>query len=259
MRSSKWSGAECLEMKLFVDTANLAEIETALAAGFIEGITTNPSLLAKEPKADYLAHMRDIVCLIRKSGRPVHLSIEVLAKDAPEMIRQGNAFFQDLAYDNLAIKVPISHRGVAFTSVVRTLANGGINVNCTACMAPMQAVAAAAAGARYVSLFYNRIRDAALERHDQARASLLAAKTLEENDFGPEHVVADSARLLKVSYPQAEIIAGSIRNVLDVKQAGLAGAHIVTLPPKLFPSILAHFKTDEAVDSFLSDIASWLH
>jgi len=245
-------------MKLFADTANLAEIETALADGFIEGITTNPSLLAKEPKADYLAHMREIVRLIGKSGRQVHLSIEVLAKDAGEMIRQADAFVQDLAYDQLAIKIPISQHGVSFTGVVRALTTRGIAVNCTACMAPVQALAAAAAGARYVSLFYNRIRDGALDRHKEERAALLAVKTLDEADFDPDHVVGESARLLASSYPQAEIIAGSIRNVLDVKRAGLAGAHIVTLPPKLFPPILGHFKTDEAVSSFLSDIARWL-
>lgn len=245
-------------MKLFVDTANLAEIEAALSDGFVEGITTNPSLLAKEPKADYLAHMREIICLIRKSGRPVHLSIEVLAKDPREMVQQADAFVQDLAYELLAIKVPISQRGVSFTGVVRTLASRGIAVNCTACMTPMQALAAAAASARYVSLFYNRIRDGALERHNEERAALFATNTLEESDFVPEHVVAESVRLLAASYPQAEIIAGSIRSVLDIKQAGLAGAHIVTLAPKLFPAILGHFKTDEAVDAFLADIARWL-
>jgi transaldolase len=250
---------EALNMKLFVDTANLAEIETALSDGFIEGITTNPSLLAKEPKADYLAHMRQIVCLIRKFRRPVHLSMEVIAKEPNEMVLQADRFQQDLAYENLAIKVPISQHGRSFTGVVRELASRSIAVNCTACMTPMQALAAAAAGARYVSLFYNRIRDGALENHHQERGALLAAKLVEEADFDPVHVVAETARLLAMSYPKAEIIAGSIRSVLDIKQAGLAGAHIVTLPPKLFMPLLSHYKTDEAVDSFLSDISRWLN
>jgi transaldolase len=246
-------------MKFFVDTANLAEIETALADGFIEGITTNPSLLAKEPKADYLDHMRKIVGLIQQSGRNVHLSIEVIAKEPSEMVPEADRFVQALGYEQLAIKVPISQHGRCFTGVVRQLASRGIAVNCTACMTPMQALAAGAAGARYVSLFYNRIRDGFLDRHSAERDALLAAGTVEADDFDPAHVVAESYRLLKASYPNAEIIAGSIRTVLDVKQAGLAGAHIVTLPPKIFPLIVAHYKTDEAVDSFLADIGRWLN
>lgn len=246
-------------MKLFADTANLQEIEALLGDGFIEGITTNPSLLAKEPKADYLAHMREIVKLIRGSGRAVHLSIEVIAKEPREMAPQADRFIQDLAYENLAIKIPISQHGRSFTGVVRQLATRGIPVNCTACITPLQALAAAGAGARYVSLFYNRIRDGLLEQHNEEREALLKTKAVEEADFDPVHVVAETARLLKMSYPNAEIIAGSIRSVLDVKQAGLAGAHIVTLPPKIFTPILNHFKTDEAVDGFLSDIARWLN
>jgi transaldolase len=246
-------------MKLFVDTANLGEIETALGDGFIEGITTNPSLLAKEPKADYLAHMCKIVALIRKSGRLVHLSMEVIAKDPHDMVEQAERFQQNLDYENLAIKVPISQHGKSFTGVVRELTSRGVGVNCTACMTPMQGLAAAASGARYVSLFYNRIRDGALDKHHKEHGAALAAKLVEACDFDPVHVVAETSRLLQMSYPKAEIIAGSIRTVLDIKLAGLAGAHIITLPPKLFIPLLSHYKTDEAVDSFLEDIGRWLN
>ena len=176
-------------MKLFVDTANLGEIETALGDGFIEGITTNPSLLAKEPKADYLAHMAKIVALIRKSGRLVHLSMEVIAKDPHDMVEQAERYQQHLAYENLAIKVPISQHGKSFTAVVRELTSRGVGVNCTACMTPMQGLAAAASGARYVSLFYNRIRDGALDNHHKEHGALLAAKLVEDADFNPAHVV----------------------------------------------------------------------
>jgi transaldolase len=246
-------------MKLFADTANLAKIETALSDGFIEGITTDPSLLAMEPKADYLAHMRQIVCLIRKSGRLVHLSVEVIARESQEMARQAEQFHQDLAYENLAIKVPISQHVRSFTSVIRELTSRGIGVNCTACITPTQALAGAAAGARYVSLLYNRIRDGALDKHHKEKGAALASKLVEECDFDPVHVVAETSRLLKMSYPNVEIIAGSIRTVLDIKQAGLAGAQIVSLPPGLFVPLLSHYKTDEAVDSFSSDISGWLN
>jgi transaldolase len=82
---------------------------------------------------------------------------------------------------------------------------------------------------------------------------------LRRADFDPAHVVSDTSRLLKMSYPQAEIIACSIRSVLDIKQAGLAGAHNVSLPPRLFAPLLGHYQTDEVVDGFLSDIGRWLN
>ncbi len=245
-------------VKLFVDTANLAEIETALRLGFIKGVTTNPSLLAKEPKGDYLGHMRQIVSLLRSHGSPLHLSMEVVARESAEMIRQAVLYTEELAYEHLAIKIPISQRGTAFTGVVSELSRLGIAVNCTACMTPLQAMAAAGAGARYASLFFNRIRDGALDQHHKERGVALAAKLVEETDFDPVQVVAKSAELLRMSYPQTEIIAGSMRTVVDIKQAALAGAHIVTAPPKLLIPLVGHYQTDGAVDGFLSDMALWL-
>jgi transaldolase len=203
--------------------------------------------------------MRRILDLIRKSGRPVHLSMEVIAKDAKDMIAQAELYAQELAYEHLAIKIPVSQHGTSFTGVIRELTQRGIAVNCTACMTPMQALAAAGAGASYASLFYNRIRDGSLEQHHKERGVALATKLVEEMDFDPVQVVTDTARLLKMSYPQTEIIAGSIRTVVDIKQAGLAGAHIVTVPPKLFVPLLGHYQTDGAVDGFLSDMARWLN
>lgn len=246
-------------MKLFVNSANLAEIEAALGNGFIEGVTTSPSLLAKEPKADYLAHMRQIVSLFHKSGRLVHLSVGVIAQEPQEMVSQAESFVRELAYEQLVIQVPIGQHRRSFTPVVRELTSRGIAVNCTACVTPMQALAGAASGARYVSLFYNRIRDGALDNRHKEHGIELAAKVVEEADFDPAHVVSDTSRLLKPSYPQAEIIACSIRTVLDIKQAGLAGAHIVTLPSRLLVPLLSHYQTDEVVDGFLSDIGRWLN
>jgi transaldolase len=112
-------------VNLFVDSEKLSEIETALGNGFIEGVTTNPSLLAKEPKADYLAHLRQIVSLIRKSGRLVHLSVEVIAQKPQDMARQAESFAQDLAYEQLAIQVPISQHCRSFTLVVREFTRRG--------------------------------------------------------------------------------------------------------------------------------------
>jgi transaldolase len=240
-------------MKLFIDSANLPEIEAALSDGFIEGITTNPSLMPKEPKAQYLDHVKQIVALIRRSGRLVFLSMQVSAREPGDMVSQADLFQRELGYENLLITVPISQHGKSFTSVIRDLSSRGHGINCTACITPMQALAAAAAGARYITLFYSGIRDGALDNHHKEHGALLAAKLAEDADFDPVHVVAESSRLLQMSYPKTEIVAGSVRTVLDIKKAGLAGAHIVTLPPRLLIPMLSHYKTDEAVDGFLSE------
>lgn len=244
-------------MKLFIDTANLADIEEALRGGFVRGITTNPSLLAKEPKSNYLKHIGQIVEIANKYGGDYSLSIEVFTDDQKEMVEQAKKFVRTLNYKDLAIKIHISHKGQNNLNVIKELAQEGIAVNCTACMTPLQAMAAAASGAKFVSLFYNRIRDGGSdEKFKMEREGLLLQKNIESADFDPNQVIRETRNLL-ASYPQAEIISGSIRTPIDVKQAGLAGSHIVTTALKIIKSALGHFQTDEAVDRFFSDFASW--
>jgi transaldolase len=244
-------------MKLFLDTANLKDIEEALDLGIIEGITTNPSLFAKEPKSDYIEHLAKIVALANKYGGRFSLSVEVFSDEPADMIAQAEQFVKALGYKELAVKVHVSYRGTSRLNVVRELAQRRIAVNCTACMTPMQAMMAAAAGAKYVSLFYNRIRDGKMDGFAAERKQLLDGGVIEQTDFDPDQTVRETRALLE-NYPGAEIIAGSIRTVLDVKHAGLAGAHIVTAGPKILKKALEHYKTDEAVGQFLSDFAKWL-
>jgi len=244
-------------MKLYLDTANLADIEQALDLGVIEGITTNPSLFAKEPKSDYIEHLAKIVALANKYGGKFSLSVEVFSDEPAEMVEQGEQFVKELAYKHLAVKVHVAYKGTSRLNVVRELSSRGIAVNCTACMTPMQAMMAAAAGAKYVSLFYNRIKDGKTDGFATERSQLLETGVIEECDFCPDTVVRETRALLD-HYPNAEIIAGSIRSVLDVKHAGLAGAHIVTAGPKILLKGLQHYKTDEAVGQFLTDFAKWL-
>lgn len=244
-------------MKLFLDTANLRDIEQALDLGIIEGITTNPSLFSKEPKADYIEHLARIVALANKYGGRFSLSVEVFSDEPAEMIAQAGQFVEVLGYKELAVKVHVSYQGTSRLNVVRELAQRGIAVNCTACVTPMQAMMAAAAGARYVSLFYNRIRDGRTDGFAAERKQLLDGGVIEQSDFDPDQTVRETRALL-AHYPGAEIIAGSIRSVLDVKHAGLAGAHIVTAGPKIYKKALEHYKTDEAVGQFLSDFSKWL-
>jgi transaldolase len=245
-------------MKLFLDSANIADVERALSGGLIMGVTTNPSLLAKEPKGSYLTHMKKIATLLKKDKRNLSLSVEVFSDKPEEMVAQAREFKKALGYKNLAIKIPISFKGESYLGVVRRLVDEGFQVNCTACMTPLQLSLAAAAGARFVSLFYNRVRDGATEpEYESARAESLTRKDIEEKDFDPRNVLREARSLLS-PYPETEIIAGSIRSVLDVKEAGLAGAHIVTASLKVARSAISHFKTDHAVRQFLADFKEWI-
>ena len=220
-------------MKIFVDSANLADIEAALARGFVAGITTNPSILAREERGDFTEHIQKIIALVRRYGREVPLSVEVFAEDPAEMLDQALKFVAAFAYPELSVKSPIGWQELR---VVAELRRRDVKVNCTCCMSFNQAVMAALAGATYVSLFYNRIRDIGVD----ARA-----------------VVAETARAFREGQVGAEIIVGSIRHFQDVNEAFAAGAHIVTVPPKFFPEMTAHPQTTEAVRQFLSDFRRW--
>jgi transaldolase len=220
-------------MKLFVDSANLAELEDALRRGFPAGITTNPSILAREEGVDFVEHVHDIIALIRRHGRELPLSIEVFSDDPDEMLDQALKFVATFRDPALSIKVPV---GWDELRVIAELAHRGIAVNCTACMSFNQAYMAALAGARYVSLFFGRIRDIGYD-----------ART----------VVAETSRAFRAAALSCEIIVGSIRHLVDVNEALAAGADIVTVPPKFFPAMTRHPKTTEAVEQFLGDFRAW--
>ncbi len=243
-------------MKLFADTANLSDIEATLKRGFIQGITTNPSLLAKEPKSDFKLHVGRIVELIRTYKDGIHLSVEVFSRDPLEIFKQAQVFRDELNYNHLSVKV---HMGLEELEVIRRLKEDGFSVNCTCCMSANQAVLAAASGARYVSLFWGRIRDGGFKQEDKSkRLEARKAGMLDNNDFDPFKVVRMARTFLDGGYPGVEIIAGSIRKATDIRDAGLAGAHIVTVPPKFFPQMAGHFKTEEVIKQFFTDFKNWL-
>lgn len=222
-------------MKIFVDSANLVEIEEALDRGFPAGITTNPSILAKEQKGDFREHIKKIIDLAQRYDFDIPLSVEVFSTKREEMIRQAEDFVGHFGhYKNINVKVPVGWDELA---VIRELRRRGIRVNCTCCMSYNQAVMAAAAGANYVSLFYGRIRDIGYDAASVVRA---VKATLRE------------------SGSQCEIIVGSIRHIADINEALQAGADIVTVPPKFFRQMVSHPKTDEAVSQFITDFQKWL-
>lgn len=222
-------------MKIFVDSANLVEIEEALERGFPAGITTNPSILSKEEKGDFREHIKKIIGLIEKYGYDIPLSVEVFSTNPVEMIAQAEEFVHHFgSYKNLYVKIPIGWDELA---VIRELRRRGVKVNCTCCMSFNQAVMAARAGANFVSLFYGRIRDIGYDAASIVRAT---------------------RQVFKEWKVPSEIIVGSIRHIHDVNEALIAGADIVTVPPKFFRQMVSHPKTDEAVHQFVSDFQKWL-
>jgi transaldolase len=221
-------------MKIFIDSANLVEIEEALERGFPAGITTNPSILSKEEKGDYREHIKKIIGLLEKHGYDIPLSVEVFTTNPAEMIKQAHEFVRDFgAYRNLYVKIPI---GWDELTVIRELRRRGVKVNCTCCMSFNQAVMAARAGANFVSIFYGRIRDIGYDAASIVRAT---------------------HQVFKEWQVPAEIIVGSIRHIHDVNEALQAGADIVTVPPKFFRQMVSHPKTEEAVRQFITDFEKW--
>lgn len=243
-------------MKIFLDSANLTEIEATLKRGFISGITTNPSLLSKEPKSSFEGHVQKIVDLIKKYKPGISLSVEVFSTDPAEMLKQAQHFVKQFNYPQISVKVQIGYNEL---ETIRELSKAGISVNCTACMTISQGIMAARAGAKYVSLFWARIRDGVTdEKFKDVREKLKQDKVVDEKDFDPAFVVKSVRQMLDMDKLDSEIIVGSIRNIVDIRDAALSGAHIVTIPPKFFQPMASHYKTDEVVDQFMKDFSSWL-
>jgi transaldolase len=221
-------------MKLFVDTANLDELEQCLKRGFPSGVTTNPAILSREERCDVREHINEMIGLLRKYGCEIPLSVEVFTADPDEMLRQAEDFLNEFGhYPHINVKIPIGWNELA---VIAELRRREIAVNCTCCMSYNQAVMAARAGANFVSLFWGRIRDIG---------------------YDAGSVVRQVSQTFRSWDSSAEIIVGSIRHIADINEAVQAGAHILTVPPKFFPQLCAHPKTDEAVQQFLSDYEKW--
>ena len=221
-------------MKMFVDTANLDELEQCLKRGFPSGVTTNPSILSKEQRRDFREHINDMITLLKRYNCDIPLSVEVFTADPAEMLPQAEAFLGHFGhYPNLNIKVPIGWNEL---TVIAELRRRGIRVNCTCCMSYNQAIMAARAGANYVSLFWGRIRDVGYDA-----GSIVRQVHATFREWGGDN----------------EIIVGSIRHIADINEAMQAGADILTVPPKFFPQLCAHPKTDEAVNQFVTDFRKW--
>lgn len=208
-------------MKLFIDTANFDEIKEAYSMGFIDGVTTNPSLIVKE-KRDLKEVIKQIADLVEG---PV--SAEVIATTAPEMIKEAHELVK--LGNNVVIKVPMTAEGLKAVSV---LAKEGIKTNVTLIFSANQALLAARAGASFVSPFVGRIDDISME-----------GITL----------IEDIAEIFMIHNIKAEIIAASVRTPVHMIQCAKAGAHIATVPFKVLEQALHHPLTDAGLAKFLAD------
>jgi transaldolase len=209
-------------MRIFLDTANLQEIRQAARLGVVSGVTTNPSLMAKEKGSDFRGTIEEICSLI---DGPV--SAEVLSTEPREMIHEA----RQLASwsPNVVVKVPISAAGLEATSV---LAKEGVKTNLTLCFSVNQALLAALAGATYVSPFVGRLDDV--------------------GDNGME-LVADVVGVFRNYALPTQVIAASIRHPLHCVAAAKAGAHIATVPYKVLMQMIQHPLTDVGVARFQQD------
>lgn len=214
-------------MKIFIDSADPLEIQHWLGEGIIDGVTTNPTIMLKDGMYDVEEGARKLCRIV--GNRPC--SIEVTTNDRGEMLEQAREF--STWGPNIVVKVPVvNERGESSLSVINTLASEHIAVNATAVLSFNQAVLATKAGATYVSIFAGRIAD-------------------EGND--PSIVIRNVRHWLGEWEYTAEIIVGSVRSVIDVQNAALAGAHIVTIPPPFLPKMIDHKYTRDTVGQFVRD------
>lgn len=208
-------------MKIFLDTASVAEIKKALAYGVIDGVTTNPSLIAKEGR-EFIPLIREITSLV-----PGPVSVEVTASSPEEMIAQAESYAGLAA--NVVIKVPINLEGL---QVVKALSSRSIRTNVTLIFSPSQALLAAKAGATYVSPFVGRVDDVS----------------------GDGMALVEDIALIYGNYDIAtEIIVASVRHPLHFVEAARIGAHVATIPFATLAQLLNHPLTAAGMERFLKD------
>jgi transaldolase len=214
-------------MQIFADTADLKEIRTWLDFGVIDGVTTNPSILL----ANGVYHVREGAVEIAKLLGDMPVSVEVISDETDAMYAQGVEIASWAP--NIVVKIPIiTTQGEPCLGVISALTKAGVRVNATACLSFNQAMLAAKAGATYVSLFAGRISD-------------------EGADAG--QVIRNTAEWLAKWNLPSQIIVGSIRETVNVQDAALAGAHIVTVPPKFLQQMIDHKYSRFTVAQFLAD------
>lgn len=209
-------------MKFFLDTANLDEIKEANEMGLIDGVTTNPSLVAKEGDVDFKEHLLKICEMVKGD-----ISAEVTALDTAGMLREGREYAK--VAPNVVVKCPMTLDGLKAT---RTFREEGTKVNMTLCFSAAQALLAAKAGANYISPFIGRLDDVATDGMQ---------------------LIRDIVQIYENYGFATEVLAASIRHPMHIVDCALAGADVATLPFKVIQQLVKHPLTDKGLDAFLSD------
>jgi len=211
-------------MKFFIDTADIAEIRDLAATGLVDGVTTNPSLIAKSGR-DFLEVVREICAVV-----PGPVSAEVAATDHPTMLAEGRKLAK--IAKNVTVKVPLTKDGL---KTCKALSSEGTMVNVTLCFSAAQAILAAKAGATFVSPFVGRL-----------------------DDIGEDGMalIADIVQIYR-NYPEfkTQVLVASIRQPMHVVQAAKLGAHVGTIPPAVLRQLFLHPLTDKGLAAFLADWA----
>ena len=213
-------------MKFFIDTANVEDIKKAVEMGIVAGVTTNPSLIAKEG--------RDFVETVREIGTIVDgpISAEVISLEVDKMVEEAKELYNAIGNPNLVIKIPMCVEGLKAVSQLSAL---GIKTNMTLIFSAGQALLAAAAGATYVSPFVGRLDDIG---------------------FCGVDLITEISEIFKKQEIKTEIIAASIRNPLHVIRVAKSGCNIATVPYKVFVDMTNHPLTDKGIEKFLYDWGS---
>src|SRR5271156_1447809 len=210
-------------MKFFVDTADIKDIKDLAATGLLDGVTTNPSLVAKSGHSSFIDLIKEIASIV-----PGPVSAEVAATEFEPMLAEG-LYLAKLA-KNIAVKVPLTPAGL---KVCKTLSQQGTMVNVTLCFSAAQAILAAKAGATFVSPFVGRLDD------------------IGENGMA---LIADICEIYR-AYPnfKTEVLVASVRHPMHVVEAAQLGAHVATIPPNVIRQLFAHPLTDKGLAQFVAD------
>lgn len=212
-------------MRIFLDTANIDDIRRGAAMGVVDGVTTNPSLVAAEG-VEYRDRVLEICEVV---DGPI--SAETISETADELVEEGRRIAS--WHENVVVKVAMSEAGLA---AISRLSAEGISTNCTLVFSANQALLAARAGATLISPFIGRIDDAGQD--------------------GME-VVRESVRIMETYHLPSQVLAASVRHTRHVTEAALAGSHIATVPPKVLFQLIQHPLTDAGIERFLRDAAKY--
>ena len=259
-------------MKIFIDSADIDEIEKAYSYGVLDGVTTNPSLIKKAAEKHKIKDMESYIKKILRAAKKTPVSLEVIGIDYKSMVEEGKRLYNKFKkFGNVYIKIPVNpclkescDKNSDGIKAIKALTKAGIHINCTLIFTPEQALLAAKAGASFVSPFAGRvddyIRKNAHIKFDKSdyfpeEGMKKGGKVLNDNGIvSGIDLVAGCVEILEDSKTKAEVLAASIRNTRQFRESALVGADIATVPFSVIEKLLSHYKTAEGMKNFTKDI-----